>query len=224
MIVVHHLEASRSQRVLWALEELGVEYEVKKYQRDPQTMLAPKELREVHPLGKSPVVTDDGRTYAESGAILEHLAEKYGNGKLVPAKGSLEHDRYRYWMHYAEGSAMPPLLLKLIFGRMQSGKGVPFLLRPLVRAVGNKVCDTFVDPNLKNHLDWIESELGKSTWFAGEELSMADIQMSFPVEAGVSRAGGDTKRPRMAAFVERMHARDAYKRAIEKGGPYALGR
>lgn len=222
MIVVHHLEASRSQRVLWALEELGVEYEVKKYQRDPQTMLAPKELRAVHPLGKSPVVTDDGRTYAESGAILEHLVERYGGGRLVPPKGSLEHDRYRYWMHYAEGSAMPPLLLKLIFGRMQSGKGVPFLARPLVRAVGNKVCDTFVDANLANHLDWIESELGKSTWFAGEELSLADIQMSFPVEAGVSRAGGDTRRPRMAAFVERMRARDAYKRAVEKGGPFEM--
>lgn len=222
MIVVHHLEASRSQRVLWALEELGVEYEVKKYLRDKETMLAPKELRDVHPLGKSPVVTDDGRTYAESAAILEHLLDKYGNGRLVPKAGTTEHDRYRYWMHYAEGSVMPALLLKLIFGRMQSGKGVPFLARPIVRAVGNKVCDTFVDKNLANHLDWIESELGKSTWFAGDELSMADIQMSFPVEAAVMRAGGDGKRPRMAAFVERIHARDAYKRAIEKGGPFEI--
>jgi glutathione S-transferase len=222
MIVVHHLEASRSQRVLWALEELGLEYEVKKYLRDPETMLAPKELREVHPLGKSPVITDGGRTYAETGAILEHLARKYGNGKLVPKEGTPEHDRYTYWLHYGEGSAMPALLLKLIFGRMQSGKGVPFLARPIVKAVGNKVCDTFVDKNLKNHLDWIEEELGKSTWFAGEELSMADIQMSFPVVAGVTRAGGNVKRPRMAAFVERMNARDAYKRAIEKGGPFEL--
>lgn len=225
MIVVHHLEASRSQRVLWALEELGLEYEVKKYQRDPTTSLAPKELRDVHPLGKSPVVTDDGRTFAESGAILEYLARKYGNGRLVPKEGTLEHDRYLYWLHYAEGSAMPPLLLKLIVGRMQSGRNVPFLARPLVRAVGNKMADTFVDKNLRNHLDWIESELGKSAWFAGEELTMADIQMSFPVEAGATRAGGpegSAKRPRMAAFVERMRERPAYKRAIEKGGPFEI--
>ncbi|MEZ4400806.1 MAG: glutathione S-transferase [Kofleriaceae bacterium] len=222
MIVVHHLEASRSQRVLWALEELGLDYEVRRYARDPKTSLGPPELKAVHPLGKSPVVTDGDRTLAESGAILEYLVGTYGAGRLIPPAGSAERDRYTYWLHYAEGSAMPPLLLKLIFTRMQSGRGLPFFARPLVRAVANKVLDSFVDPNLTLHLDWIEAELGRSTWFAGEELTAADIQMSFPVEAGVTRAGGAHKRPRMAAFVERIHARPAFQRAIAKGGPFEI--
>jgi glutathione S-transferase len=142
MLIVHHLENSRSQRVLWLLEELGVEYEIKRYERDKKTMLAPRELREVHPLGKSPVLTDDGQTIAESGAIVEYLVERYGKGRLVPAAGTPEKLRYTYWLHYAEGSAMPPMLLKLIFERMKTGP-VPFFLRPIVRGVADKVLTMF---------------------------------------------------------------------------------
>ena len=220
MLIVHHLENSRSQRVLWLLEELGVPYEVKRYARDKKTMLAPPELRAVHPLGKSPVVTDDGVVIAESGAIVEYLIERYGAGRFVPAAGSPERLRYTYWLHYAEGSAMPPLLLKLVFEKMKSGP-VPFFVRPLVRAVANKVLDMFVDPQLKLHLGYMESELGKSPWFAGEELTGADIQMSFPLEAAASRASA-TPMPNITAFLERVHARPAYQRALERGGPYEL--
>jgi glutathione S-transferase len=224
VIVVHHLEASRSQRVLWALEELGIPYEVKRYARDPKTLLAPRELRDVHHLGKSPVITDTstGHTIAESGAILEYLVETYGEGRLAPPRGTPERLRYTYWLHYAEGSAMPPLLLKLIFGRMQSGKGVPFVVRPVVKAVANKVLTTFVEPNLRLHLDWMEKALGEHTWFAGEELTAADIQMSFPVEAGVARGSARVARPKLTAFVERVHTRPAYARALERGGPFEI--
>ncbi len=223
MILVHHLEASRSQRVLWALEELGIPYDVKRYARDPVTSLAPKELREVHPLGKSPVITDTktGHTLAESAAILEYLVETYGEGRLAPARGTPERLRYTYWLHYAEGSAMPPLLLKLVFGRMQAAKGVPFFVRPVVRGVANKVLTTFVMPNVRLHLDWMEKALGEHTWFAGEEITAADIQMSFPVEAGVVRGDG-APRPKLEAFVERVHARPAYQRALERGGPFEV--
>jgi len=219
MIVVHHLEASRSQRVLWLLEELGIPYEVKRYARDAKTLLAPEELRRVHPLGKSPLVTDGDVTLAESGAIIEYLVETYGAGRLLPRAGTPERRRYTYWLHYAEGSAMPPLLLKLVFTKMKQGP-VPFFVRPVVRGIADKVLTTFVEPQLALHLDWMESELGKSTWFAGEELTAADIQMSFPVEAAVARGGGD--RPRLRAFVARVHERPAYQRALEKGGPFEI--
>ena len=222
MITVHHLNNSRSQRVLWLLEELGVDYEIKRYQRDPRTMLAPAELRAVHPLGKSPVITDGDLTLAESGAILEYLAGRYGNGRMVPAAGSAERLRYTYWMHYAEGSAMPPLLMKLVFDRLP--RGVPGLIRPVARLIANGALRSFVMPNVERHLDFMETELGKSEWFAGGEFTAADIQMSFPVEAAATRAGLDAGRPRLWAYLERIHARAAYKRGIEKGGPYALMR
>jgi glutathione S-transferase len=221
MIVVHHLNNSRSQRVLWLLEELGVGYEVKRYQRDAKTMLAPPELRQVHPLGKSPVVSDGSLTLAESGAIVEYLADKYGAGRLAPSHGTPERLRYSYWIHFAEGTAMPPLLLKLIFDRIEKAPA-PFFVRPIARAIAGRAKSTFVQPNIDRNLDYMESELGKSEWFAGNTFSAADVQMSFPLEAAAVRGGLDARRPRLMAFLERIHARPAYARALEKGGPYAL--
>ena len=223
MITVHHLENSRSQRVLWLLEELGVPYEIRLYKRDPQTMLAPPELLNVHPLGKSPVITDGAVTVAESGAIIEYLVERHGGARLVPPIGSDEHLRYRYWLHFAEGSAMPPLLLKLIFNRIASAP-MPFFVRPIARAISGKVLALMVEPNLKRQLDFMESELGRSEWFAGGEFSAADIQMSFPLEAAAQRAGLDAGRPRLWAFLQRIHARPAYRRALERGGPYSFAK
>ncbi len=221
MITVHHLNDSRSQRVLWLLEELGVPYEIKHYQRDRATMLAPEALRQVHPLGKSPVISDGDATVAESGAIIEYLVERHGNGRFVPAAGTPEQLRYRYWMHFAEGSAMPPLLLKLVFMKIASTK-VPFFVKPIVRSISSKVMGTLVDPNLTRQLDFMEAELGKSEWFAGQEFSAADIQMSFPLEAAAQRAGLNASRPRLMAFLKRIHARPAYARALERGGPYSF--
>ena len=221
MITVHHLNNSRSQRVLWLLEELGCEYGIVKYQRDPHTLLAPPELRRIHPLGKSPVVTDGGQTLAESGAIIEYLTERYGNGRLRPPAGSAERLRYAYWLHYAEGSAMPPLLLKLVFTRLP--RPVPALIRPIVRAVAGRAQKSFIDPQLKTHIDFWEAELGRSNWFAGEELTGADIQMSFPLEAAAARAG-IALGPRVGGFLERIHTRPAYRRALEAGGEFRLAR
>jgi len=221
MITVHHLNNSRSQRVLWLLEELGVSYEITKYERDPKTMLAPDALRQVHPLGKSPVLTEDGVTVAESGAIVEYLIERHGQGRLQPSAGSDERRRYTYWLHFAEGSAMPPLLLKLIFDRIESAP-MPFFARPIARRIAGQVKAMMVLPNLKRQLDFMEGELGRSPWFAGAEFSAADIQMSFPIEAAAMRAGLDTSRPRLIAWLERIHARPAYRRALERGGPYSF--
>ncbi len=222
MITVHHLNNSRSQRVLWLLEELALPYEVVRYERNPQTMLAPPELRAVHPLGKSPVVTtEDGLTLAESGAIVETVIERFGEGRLAPAAGTPEALRYRYWLHYAEGSAMPPLLLKLIFDKIENGK-MPFFVKPIAKSIAARAKAGFITPNIKAHLDFMEGELGKSRWFAGENFTGADIQMSFPVEAAKARGGLDATRPKLMAYLERIHARPAYKRALERGGPYAL--
>jgi glutathione S-transferase len=221
MIVVHHLNNSRSQRVLWLLEELGLPYEVKRYQRDRKTMLAPPELRAVHPLGKSPVIEDGGRTLAESGAIIEYLAERYGNARLIPAAGTPERLRYRYWMHFAEGTAQPPLLLKLLFDRVEKGP-MPFFVRPVARAIARRAKDAYIQPNIERNLDFMEAELGLRAWFTGEAFSAADVQMSFPLEAAAVRGGLDARRPKLMDFLERIHARPAYRRAIEKGGEYAL--
>lgn len=221
MITVHHLNNSRSQRILWLLEELALPYEVVRYERDPVTMLAPPELRKIHPLGKSPVVTVDGLTLAESGAIVETLIERYGNGRLAPPAGSAEAIRYRYWLHYAEGSAMPPLLLKLIFDRIESAP-MPFFAKPFAKAIAGKAKAGFIAPQIAGHLDFMEGELGKSTWFAGEDFTGADIQMSFPIEAAQARGGLNASRPKLMAYLERIHARPAYQRALERGGPYGL--
>jgi glutathione S-transferase len=220
MVVVHHLNNSRSQRILWLLEELGVPYEVQRYERDAETMLAPPALVAVHPLGKSPVITDDRNTVAESGAIVEYLVEKYGGGRLIPAPGTPERLRYTYWLHYAEGSAMPPLLLKLVFSRLETAK-VPFFVKPIVKKIAAQANSSFIDPQLKKHLDYMEGELSKSSWFAGNEMTAADIQMSFPLEAAASRGGLDRSRPKLVAFLERIHARPAYQKALERGGEYA---
>ena len=217
MIVVHHLNNSRSQRVLWLLEELGVPYEVRRYERDARTMLAPPELLAVHPLGKSPVITDGDKTLAETGAIVEYLVETYGQGRLVPAAGTPERLRWTYWLHYAEGSAMTPLLLKLVFTALPAR--APGLLKGLVKAVAAKAQSGFVDPQLKSHIDYWDAELGKSAWFAGPDFTAADIMMSFPLEAGAARAGA-ASRPRIKAFLDRIHARPAYRAALERGGPY----
>src|SRR5688572_23832942 len=219
MITVHHLNNSRSQRVLWLLEELALPYEIVKYERDPKTLLAPASLRAVHPLGKSPVITDNGVSLAESGAILEYLVETYGKAPLAPASGSAAHRLYRYFMHYAEGSLMPFLLLKLVFAKVAAD--APFLVRPIARKISATVSNRFIDPNLTTHLAFLADHLGKHTWFAGDELTAADIQMSYPVEAAVARAGTAVS-PRLTAWVERIHARPAYLRAIERGGAYHL--
>ncbi len=222
MITVHHLNNSRSQRVLWLLEELGIAYEIKKYQRDAKTMLAPPELTRVHPLGKSPVITDNSVTVAESGAIMEYLLETYGAGRLVPPSGTEDKRRFTYWMHFAEGSAMPPLLLKLIFDRIGSGQGMPFFVKPIAKGIAGKVKGLMVEPNLKRQLDFMEGELNRSEWFAGSEFSAADIQMSFPIEAAAQRAGLDGSRPKLMVYLKKIHARPAYKRALERGGPYSF--
>ena len=221
MITVHHLENSRSQRILWLLEELGLQYRVKRYARDPETKLAPASLRKVHPLGKSPVVTDGDLTVAESGAIIEYLVGTYGAGSgLLPDAGTPERLRYTYWLHYAEGSAMPPLLLSLIFRKMPEAP-MPFFVRPVVRGIADKVQKTFVGPQLAQHLDFMEQELGRSEWFAGDAFTAADIQLSFPLEAA-GAAGLLETRPRLQDFVARITARPAYQRALKKGGPYTL--
>ena len=221
MLTVHHLNNSRSQRVLWLLEELGLPYEVKRYQRDPQTMLAPPELRAVHPLGKSPVITDGLRAIAESGAILEYLVERHGDGRLRPAAGSEDALRYRYFMHYAEGSAMPPLLLKLVFDRLERAP-MPFFARPIARGIARKAKAGFITPQIDTHLAFLEAELAGRPWFAGDAFTAADIQMSFPLEAAAARGGLAADRPRLLDFLQRIHARDAYQRALQRGGPYAL--
>ena len=221
MIIVHHLNNSRSQRILWLLEELGLEYDIKRYQRDPKTMLAPPELRQIHPLGKSPVITDGDLTLAESGAIIEYLVDRYGNGRLLPAAGTPDRLRFTYWLHYAEGSVQPMLLMKLIFDRIEKAP-MPFFARPIAKAIAQKTKISFIEPNIDRHLDYMETELGKTAWFAGQEFTAADIQMSFPLEAAVSRGGLDAKRPKLMAFLERIHARPAYKKAIERGGEYQL--
>ena len=221
MIVVHHLNNSRSQRVLWLLEELGLPYEVKHYQRDAKTMLAPPELRAVHPLGKSPVITAGDVTVAESGTIVEYLIDQYGEGRFKPAIGTPERLRYTYWLHYAEGSLMPPLLMKLVFDEVEKAP-MPFFIKPIAKAISGKVKSTFIRPQITQHLDYMEAELGKALWFAGKEFTGADIQMSFPIEAAASRGGLDSSRPKLMEFLKRIHARPAYKRALKKGGAYSL--
>ena len=221
MVAVHHLNNSRSQRVLWLLEELGLDYNVVRYQRDATTMLAPASLRKVHPLGKSPVVVDGENTLAESGAILEYLVDRYDAARtFAPSPGTPEHLRYRYWLHYAEGSAMPPMLLSLVFSRIRQAP-MPFFAKPIAHRIADKAMTSFVGPQVKLHLDYMESELGKSLWFAGEDFSAADIQMSFPVEAASVRAGFKD-RPNLRGFLDRIHARPAYQRTLEQGGPFDL--
>ncbi|BCA62187.1 glutathione S-transferase [Sphingomonas sp. HMP9] len=209
MIIVHHLENSRSQRILWMLEELGLPYEIKRYERNPQTMLAPPELKKVHPLGKSPVIEDTdvegGQVIAETGAIVEYLVDK-ADGKLGAPANRADALRYRFWLHYAEGSMMPPLLLKLVLAR------IPIM---------GKVAVKKIQPMIDVHLDYVESELAQRPWFAGNEMTAADIMMSFPLEAARSRGGMNESRPATIAWLAKVHARPAYQAGLKKGGPYA---
>lgn len=222
MITLHHLENSRSQRVLWLLEELGVPYEVKRYRRDPKTMYAPPELARVHPLGKSPVITEGDATVAESGAIIEYLLDEHDPaGHLRPAPGTPERRRYTYWLHFAEGSAMPPLLMKLVFDQVRKAK-VPFFIKPVVRGVADKVTQSFIAPNLARQFRFMEDELATRPWFAGAAFSAADIQMSFPLEAAAARGGLDDAFPKLMDWLQRIHARPAYHRALQAGGPYSI--
>lgn len=217
MITLHHLENSRSQRVLWLLEELEVPYELRRYERDKTTMLAPASLRAVHPLGKSPVITDDNKTIAETGAIVEYLLRAYGNGRLAPAPESEAWLDYIYWLHFAEGSAMPPLVMTLLFEEV--GKRAPFLIRPVARAIGAQVRSAYLGPMLTSQLDFMDAALAKTGWFAGD-FSAADVMMSFPIETAAARAGLG-KHTRLIEFLNRIHARPAYQRALAAGGPYA---
>lgn len=221
MITLHHLNNSRSQRVLWMLEELGVAYQIERYQRDPVTMLAPPALRRVHPLGKSPVISDAGQVFAESGLIVEYLAQRYGKGQFAPSADAENYWRYQYFMHYAEGSLMPPLLLKLVFNKINSSP-MPFFAKPIVQAVVKKTNQQFISPQIKLHLDFLEAELAQRTWFAGAEFTAADIQMSFPLEAAAARGGLDQRYPNLSAFLAKIHARPAYQRALAQGGEFSL--
>ena len=204
-IIVHHLENSRSQRILWMLDELGLPHEIVRYERNKKTMLAPPELRAVHPLGKSPVIVEEGTVVAETGAIVEYLVEKAGGRLGAPADraGAL---RYRFWLHYAEGSMMPPLLLKLVLSK------IPIM---------GKIAIKRIQPMIDVHLDYVEAELGKRPWFAGDAMTAADIMMSFPLEAARARGGLGDARPHTVAWVAKVHALPAYQRALKVGGPYA---
>ena len=219
MLTVHHLENSRSQRILWLLEELGVDYEIERYGRDKQTSLAPPELLEIHPLGKAPVIVDESATVAESGAIIEFLVDKYDNGKLRPESGTPERLAYTYWLHYAEGSLMPLMLLSLVMARIEQA---PLLVRPIAKAIAGKVRVGYLDSNIKRNLDFVEETLADSTWLCGEDITAADIQMSFPLEAAEVRTNLKREYPHCAGFLERIRSRPAYKAALDRGGHYEL--
>ena len=219
MITVHHLNNSRSQRILWMLEELGVPYEIQRYERDAKTMLAPGSLKKVHPLGKSPVITDGDLVIAESGAIIEYLAHTYGKDTMLPKSGGQAWLDYTYWMHYAEGSLMPPLLMRLVFEKIKASP-MPFFVKPVAKGIASKTNEVFIGPMIKTHLDFVESHLAKNTWFLGNNLSAVDVQMSFPLEASVARGISGKNRPSITAWVKRVHAKPTYQIALEKGGEY----
>ena len=228
MITLHHLEKSRSQRVLWLLEELELPYKIIVYKRDPKTRLAPAALKAIHPLGKSPVISDGKIVVAESAAILEYISEKYGEGldgelgNLEPARGTPEHRQCRFWMHYAEGSLMNWLVMKLVFMTIPT-QPMPFFVRPIARQLCTQVQAKLINPNLATALAFMEAHLGTHAWFAGEQISIADFQMSFAVEAALARGADASKFPRLAAYKTRMVARPAYQRAVAKGGPVVMG-
>ena len=223
MITVHHLENSRSQRILWLLEELGSDYEIKRYGRDKQTGLAPPELLDVHPLGKAPVITDGDRTIAESGAIIEYLMYEYDDGRLRPEEGTDERLAYNYWLHYAEGSFAPLMILSLVLSRIEEAP-MPFFLRPVAKGIAGKVREGYLDDNVSRNLAFMDATLKKSRWFCGSMFSAADVQMSFALEAAEVRTNLSDDYPHLAAFLETIRARPAYKRALDKGGHYELMR
>ena len=218
MIVVHHLNNSRSQRILWMLEELELPYEVKRYQRDAVTNLAPRELKLVHPLGKSPVISDGEITVAESGAIIEYLAFTYGQKNMLPPQGTEAHRQYTYWLHFAEGSLMPPMVAKLVFDKVRTN-AKPCFVKMIANKIADKVMGGYFGPNITANMQFIEEHLANNPWFAGDQMTGADIQMSFPLEATVAR-GAALQYPHIAAFVKKIHSRAAYKAALAKGGQY----
>lgn len=221
MITLHHLEHSRSQRVLWLLEELGVDYEIRRYERDPRTSLAPPELREIHPLGKSPVISDGDRVLAESATIVEYLARVYGDGQWAPHPDDPAYWNFSYWMHYAEGSLMPPLLLKLVFDKVRTAS--PLLVRPVAAGIAGQVDRTFTNPQIRSHFEFVDGYLAEHEWFAGDSITAADIQMSFPLEAAVARGTIGEASTHVVEYVRRFQARPAYRRALEAGGDYHYG-
>lgn len=223
MITVHHLENSRSQRIVWLLEELGIDYEIKRYGRDKQTGLAPPELLDVHPLGKAPVIADGNRTIAESGAIIEYLMYEYDDGRLRPEEGTDERLAYNYWLHYAEGSFAPLMILSLVLSRIEEAP-MPFFLKPVAKGIAGKVRDSYLDANVSKNLAFMEGTLKKSRWFCGNMFSAADVQMSFALEAAEVRTNLTDDYPHLAAFLETIRARPAYRRALDKGGHYELMR
>ena len=221
MLVVHHLENSRSQRILWLLEELGLEYEMKRYGRDKHTGLAPPELKDVHPLGKAPVIVDNGVTVAESGAIIEYLVQTYDDGPLHPAVGTSAWRTYTYWMHYAEGTFMPLMIISLILGRIETAP-MPFFVKPIAKGIAGKVRASYLDANVKNNLDFLDQTLSESKWFCGDRFTAADVQMSFALEAAEVRTNLATSYPHLADFLQTVRARPAYKAALDRGGHYEL--
>ncbi len=221
MIIVHHLENSRSQRVLWLLEELGCEYQIKRYQRDPKTSLAPPELKAIHPLGKSPVITDGNLTIAESGNIIEYLVEMYDPGSLLPPPGTPERRLYRYWLHYAEGTLAPLLVMTLIFNRIETAP-MPFFIRPVAKGIAGKVKSSYLGPNLEANLAYLDNHLAEHRWFAGNHFTAADIMMSFGLEAAATRGKQFEQHTHLVAMLKKMQERPAYQRALERGGPYQL--
>lgn len=220
-ITVHHLENSRSHRILWLLEELGVPYTLKVYPRDPKTMRAPAALRALHPLGKAPVVTIDDLVLAESGAIIEHLIDTVGGGRLRPTAGTPEAVQYRYFMHYAEGSLMPPQLVKLVFEQVKKAP-LPFFIKPIAKAIASKVNAAFIGPELAAHGAFLEDTLGAQPWFAGTEFSAADVQMSYPVLALVEGGRSSEPLPHCRAWLAKLKARPAWQAAEAKGGPNGI--
>jgi glutathione S-transferase len=220
MITLHHLNNSRSQRIIWLLEELGVDYEIKFYKRDPITILAPQSLKDVHPLGKSPVITDDtsGITLAESGVIIEYLITKYGP-QFKPSETTDQYWQYLYWLHFSEGSLMPPMVMRLVLMKMKTAP-MPFFIKPVAKMLADKIIKGFVAPNILNQLNYIEAHLAKNTWFCGDQLTGADFQMSFPLEASVARGLIGDDYPSIQKYVKAFQARPSYQAGLTKGGEY----
>jgi len=218
MITLHHLNNSRSQRIIWLLEELGVEYQIKRYERDPKTNLAPKALKELHPLGKSPVITDGDRTIAESGLIIEYLVANYGDQFQAEIHSDLDW-QIKYWLHYSEGSLMPLMVIRLLFDKIKSSP-MPFFVKPIAKAIADKAMAAYAGPNIINNLKYIEQHLEGKEFFCGDKLTAADFQMSFPLEAMVAKADMSQSHPNIVAYVKSIHGRSAYQAGLEKGGDY----
>lgn len=222
MLTIHHLENSRSQRILWLLEELGADYDIKRYERDKASGLAPPDLLAIHPLGKSPVITDGEVTVAESGAIVEYLVDKFDKGRLLPPSGTAERRAYTYWLHYAEGTFAPLMIISLIMNRIETAP-MPFFAKPIAKGIVGKVRAGYLGQNIRRNLDFMEATLKASNWFCGDSMTAADIQMSFALEAAEVRTNLAADYPQLAAMLNKMRDLPAYQAALGKGGPYKLG-